>query len=255
MAGVDLSKIAVREAPRPKPKRFYKTATVGPSGHGGPPYRVLLDGKPVLTPAKKTLETDNRALAENIAIEWDAQVSHIDPETMPLTRLLSTLIDRVGPDRAAIIAELLKFVDADLLCYRAAHPADLVHRQTMVWQPVLDWVDAMCGAAHVTVTGILPREQPPEVHRAMRAAIESLTAPALTAFQAAAGLTSSLVLSLALVRGRLSAEEVFAAAVLDETYQMERWGDDAEAAARRAHISNDLKGIGRFIALTKGAST
>jgi chaperone required for assembly of F1-ATPase len=86
----------------------------------------------------------------------------------------------------------------------------------------------------------------------MRAAIESLGMPALTAFQATAALTSSLVLALALVRGRLSVEEVFAAAMLDETYQAERWGDDAEAAARRANIRRDLKGIGRFIALTKG---
>jgi chaperone required for assembly of F1-ATPase len=245
MADVDLSKIAVREAPRPKAKRFYETVSVGQ----GPNFRVLLDNKPVLTPAKKTLETDHRALAENVAIEWNAQATHIDPETMPLTRLLSTMIDRVTPDRAAVVEELLKFVNADLLCYRAAHPADLAQRQTMVWQPVLDWVDAMCGAGHVTVTGILPCEQPPEVHRALRAAIDALNDAALTAFQAAVGLSGSLALSLALVRGRLSAAEVFAAAVLDETYQAERWGDDAEAAARRARISKDLKGIGRFIAL------
>jgi chaperone required for assembly of F1-ATPase len=251
MAQVDLSNLAVREQPRAKPKRFYKAASVGPFDHGGASYyAVLLDGKPVLTPAKKPLETDNRALAHNIAIEWDAQATHIDPETMPLTRLLSTQIDRVGPERAAVVAELLKYVDADLLCYRAAHPAELVHRQSVVWQPVLDWVDAMCGASHAVVSGILPHEQSPDVHRAMRAAIETLAVPALTAFQAAAGLTSSLVLSLAFVRGRLSAEEVFAAAMIDETYQAEQWGEDEEAAARRAHIAQDLKGIGRFIALT-----
>ena len=244
--GVDLSKIAVREPPRPKLKRFYKTVTTSTDSGA---WRVLLDGKPIRTPMKSLLETPIQALAGEIAAEWVAQHEHIEPENMPFTRLLSTAIDRVGPERGVIEGELLRYVDSDLLCYRADHPADLVRRQNAVWQPVLDRIAAQHGISMTVSHGILPVAQPPEVHRGLRAAISALDVLALTAFQASAGITSSLALSLAFVQGSLSASEVYAAAVLDETYQTERWGEDDEAAARRARIAFELQGIGRFIGL------
>src|SRR5688572_29983417 len=132
----DPSKLAVKEPPPPKPKRFYKTATVG-EGNGA--FRVLLDGKPVRTPLKKTLETKSRPLAEAVAAEWQQQVSEIDAAAMPLTRLLSTQLDVIGSERTRIIAELLRYAGTDLLCYRASHPRELKIRQDARWQPVLDW--------------------------------------------------------------------------------------------------------------------
>lgn len=249
--GVDLSKIAVREPPRPKPKRFYKVVAVS---RDADQWRILLDGKPIRPPLKKMLETPIQKLAEGIAAEWDAQREHIEAENMPLTRLLSTAIDRVGPERGMIEGELLRYVDSDLLCYRADHPADLVRRQNAIWQPVLDRLTAHYGVSMTVSHGVLPVAQPPEAHRSLRAAIGALDVLALTAFQAATGITSSLALSLAFVHGRLSADEVYAAAVLDETYQTERWGEDDEAAARRARIAFELQGIGRFIDLVKSTA-
>jgi chaperone required for assembly of F1-ATPase len=246
---IDPAKLAVREAAKPKPKRVYKTVSVAADGEI---WRVLLDGKPVATPLRRPLTTPHRALAEGIAGEWDAQMQHVDPETMPLTRLLSTAIDKIAPNRAAIVSELLSYIDTELLCYRAAHPADLCRRQEAVWQPVLDWLAAKHGIALSVVQGILPVEQPVPAATRLREAVAALNDLELTAFQASAAVTSSLALSLALVHGRLSAAEVFAAAQLDETYQIEKWGEDDEAMARRRRIAADLDAIGRFLTLTRG---
>jgi chaperone required for assembly of F1-ATPase len=244
---IDTSKLAVKEAPRPKTKRVYKTVGVAQEADG---WHVLLDGKQLKTPMRKSLATPAKALAEAIAAEWDAQVEFVEPENMPLMRLLSTAIDRVAPEREAMIDELIKYADTDLLCYRAAHPAILKARQETIWQPVLDWVAAKHGATFVVVEGILPAEQSPETVAKLKAAIAALNDMQLTTFQAAAAITSSLTLSLAFVQGRLSSAELFAASQLDETYQIEMWGEDELATERRNRIAADLDGIGRFLALT-----
>ncbi|MCB2108873.1 MAG: ATPase [Rhodobacteraceae bacterium] len=249
MANVDLSKLAVREPKPAKPKRFYKTASVAPEG---PPHRIVLDGKPVRTPLKKFLETDRADLAVAIAAEWDDQVEVIAHEAMPLTRLLATAIDRVGPERTTIIDELIKHIDGDLLCYRAEHPADLKARQAAVWQPILDWLSARHGVDMAVAAGIMPAAQTPEVIAGMRAVLDRMDVLALTAAQAAAGLSGSLALAIALSEGRIGGAETFAAAHLDESYQMERWGEDAEAANRREAIAADLESIAMFAELCRG---
>jgi len=238
----------VREAPRPKPKRFYKTVDVDEKDGR---FRVLLDGKPVLTPLRKTLDMPNRALADAVAAEWDAQDPSIEPDKMPLTRLVSTALDGVGPGRDGYIAELMKYVDADLLCYRVAHPAVLKARQHKIWQPVLDWLEATHGVAFTVAEGLMPVRQPETVVRALRSAIAALDDEHLTALQACAAITNSLALSLALTQGRLTAAEAFAAAVVDETYQMEQWGEDQEALDRRRHIETDLLAVGVYLGLLK----
>ena len=246
MTNVDPGKLAVREAPRPKPKRVYKAVSI--EADGGQ-WRILLDRKTLSTPMRKPLVTTAKSLAEAIAAEWDAQKVHVEPETMPLTRLLSTAIDKVTPDRAGIIAELMRYVDSDMLCYRATHPADLRARQGAIWQPVLDWVAATTGAKMAVVHGIVPLRQHPETAAALERAKTSLSDIELTAFQAAAAITSSLALSLALVRQRLTAAEVFAAAQLDESYQIEKWGEDELAMQRRAGIAADTNAIEAFLKL------
>ncbi|MBL8644987.1 MAG: ATPase [Rhodospirillaceae bacterium] len=242
----DPSKLAVREAPRPKTKRVYKTVGVVSDADG---WHVTLDGKRLKTPLQKPLAAPSQTLAEAIAAEWDAQKEHVEPERMPVMRLLSTAVDRVTPERTGMIDELIRYADTDLLCYRAAHPAVLKQRQETLWQPVLDWAAARHGAHFLVVDGILPAEQSPETVAALKRAITALSDLHLTAFQASAAITSSLALSLAFVEGRLTAPEVFAAAHLDETYQIEMWGEDDLAAERRQRISDDLAGIGRFLEL------
>lgn len=248
---VDTSKLAVREAPRPKTKRVYKTVGVASDTEG---WHVLLDGKQLKTPMRKSLSTPVKALAEAIAAEWDGQKEFVEPENMPLMRLLSTAIDRVMPERTGMIDELIKYADTDLLCYRAAHPEVLKNRQAAVWQPVLDWMAAKHGASLLVVEGILPAEQSPDTVAKLKDAIAALSDIHLTAFQASAAITSSLALSLAFVHGRLTTAELFAASQLDETYQIEMWGEDELATERRNRIAMDLDGIGRFLALATAAA-
>lgn len=237
-----------REPPRPKIRRVYKTVTVGEGDSG---LRVLLDGKPVMTPLRKPLTTPRRALVEALAAEWDAQNPHIEPEHMPLTRLTATALDRIAPDRAAFINELMNYADADLLCYRVTSPADLKARQDAIWQPVLDWLAGHLKIVMTTAPGLMPHSQPPETVAALRHALEALDVDRLTALQAAAALANSLALSLAFAHGHLSGAEVFAAASLDETYQMEQWGEDELALDRRRGIEADLLAIGEYLRLVK----
>ncbi|MEQ9447849.1 MAG: ATP12 family protein [Rhodospirillaceae bacterium] len=240
------AKVPGRDAPPPKPKRVYKTVSVSEDGDV---FGVLLDGKPVRTPLRKTLGARTRALAEALAQEWDAQDPVIDREAMPLTRLVSTALDRVGPEREEVIAALMSYVDAELLCYRAEHPADLKTRQQRTWDPVLEWLRAAHGADLACVEGIMPASQSPDSVAALQAALTKLDDERLTAFQACAAATKSLALAFALVDGPLTAEQVAAAAHLDEIYQAEQWGEDAEALARRKAINAEIKAIGEFLKL------
>lgn len=237
----------VREAPPPKPKRVYKTVSVGE----GAPFAILLDGKTALTPLRVSLVSSSKALAAAVAAEWDAQDPHVDPETMPLTRLLATAIDRVSTQREAVIDSLLSYVDADSICYRAAHPADLRERQRVVWQPVIDWLARDGDIVLASVDGLMPATQDPAVAERMRKVLTAFNDTDLTAFQATASLANSLALAFAMVRGRLRAVDVFAAAFLDELYQEEKWGEDTEASNRRRRIAGDLAAIERYLELAR----
>lgn len=240
----------VREPPRPKPKRVYKSVSVDEKDGR---FRVLLDGRPVLTPLRKAVDMRSRALADAVAAEWDAQDPFIEPEKMPLTRLVSTALDGVAPRREGYIDELMKYVDADLLCYRAAHPTVLKERQQKMWQPVLDWLEATHGVGFMVGEGIMPVRQPVKTVTALRSAMTALDDDHLTALQACAAITNSLALSLALTQGRVTAPEAFAAAMIDESYQMEQWGEDEEALDRRRLIEADLLAVGAYLSLLKKA--
>ena len=212
-------------------------------------YCVFLDGKSVRTPARKQLGAKSRALADALGKEWDAQDPVIDRDAMPLTRLVSTALDRVGPEREAVLDGLLSYVDSELLCYRASHPDTLKARQLDSWQPILDWLDQDMGISFQVVEGIMPAAQSQDTVAALSKAIAGLNDEQLTGFQACAAATKSLALSLALVRGRLSAESVSVLAHLDETFQVEQWGQDREALERRRAIDADINAIGAFLSL------
>lgn len=229
-------------------KRFYKSADVSevPEGFG-----VLLDGKPVRTPAKRPLAVPARALAEAIAEEWQAQGDTVDPNRLPLTRLASIALDLVAPQRTAVVTEIVKYAGTDLVCYRAEQPMELASRQHAAWQPLIDWAARRFDAPLAVTSGILPVAQSPTTLAAFETAVAAYDTHRLAALHLATAACGSLVVALALIEGRLDAEAAFVCAELDETYEIERWGEDAEQAKRRASLQGDIALAARFAALLR----
>ncbi|MGZ8995121.1 MAG: ATP12 family chaperone protein [Rhodospirillales bacterium] len=238
----------------PTSQRFYKTATTSPADGDatGLGFAVRLDQRPIRTPGGRPLILPRQALAEAIAGEWRAQSKRIDVAAMPFTRLAATAVDRVAEGKAAVVETLLAYAGGDVLCYRAEEPTDLMARQHQRWQPLLDWAADRLGAHLVVTHGILPVAQPEPAVAALRAALEALDSWQLTALAVIAQTCGSLVIALALAQGRIDAAEAFALSQLDESYQIERWGEDAEAARRRRALHDDIRDAWRFMMLARG---
>jgi len=232
-----------------KIKRFYKTASAAPAADSpeGGGFTVLLDGRPLRTPAKVPLVVPAEALAAAIAAEWQAQEGEVDPQAMPLNALACTAIDVVRPQRAQIVEDLVGFGGHDLLCYWTDETGELLRRQQQYWQPLLDWAAAVLAAPLKKTCGIVSQPQPEESLQALRRAIEAHDDLALTGLAAAAKAAGSVVLGLALAMGRIDAAEAFRLSQLDELYQAERWGEDAEATARRAALRRELESARHFL--------
>jgi len=230
-------------------KRVYKSVTTHPLDGG---WGVALDGRPMRTPGRNALILPSAALAAAIAAEWDAQREEIRPATMPLTRLAATAIDRTAPQRATIAAEIADYAGTDLVCYRADRPPDLVARQQATWQPLIDWATARYDAALEVTSGIVPTRQSPATLRAFAAAVTAQGEFRLTALHSLTAACGSLVIALALMEGRLDAAAAFAVSQLDETFQIEAWGEDADAASRRRALAADIDAAARFLALAAG---
>jgi chaperone required for assembly of F1-ATPase len=227
-------------------KRVYKSVTTRAVEDG---WGVTLDERPLRTPAKRDLLVPSETLAAAIAGEWDAQDPDIRPETMPLTRLATTAIDRTAATRDTVVAEVANYAATDLVCYRAEHPPALAARQEAVWQPLIDWAAGRYDAGLAVTAGIVPTAQSPASLKAYAGAVAALDDFRLTALQAATGACGSLVIALALYERRLDAEGAFTASQLDETFQIEAWGEDAEAVARRAALAEDIKAVASFFEL------
>lgn len=227
-------------------KRFYKSVSVA-EREGG--FDVLLDGRPIKTPLRNSLSLPTRALAEAIAEEWTAQGEEIEPLSMPLNRLANTAIDRGTREREQITADVLRFASSELLCYRAEE-ADLAQRQQSAWDPVLAWLAQKHHARLVVTTGMSNIAQPADALLALDQAVKARDDYALTALHAAAAITGSIALALALLEGRLTAAEAFACSQLDESYQAEKWGQDRAAAERAKSLARELEVAARFAALS-----
>ncbi|MGC9954995.1 MAG: ATP12 family protein [Rhizomicrobium sp.] len=225
-------------------RRFYKEVSVGDG------YTVLLDGKSIKTPMRKMLALPTRALAEAIAEEWRGQGDKIAPQTMPLTKLANTAIDRVVGKEEHVIGQILAYAN-DLLCYRGEAPADLVARQNEGWNPLLEWAAERTGARLLTRVGIVHIAQPVEALTALRNAVATRDPFTLAVLHAAATICGSLVLALALADGRLDATEAFALSHLDERYQAEKWGTDGEAEKRARTLAAELDAAARFMRLAQ----
>jgi chaperone required for assembly of F1-ATPase len=257
---------AARRAMRPQlRRRFYERAQVEDAGDDGAgEFRILLDGRPIRTPARRTLAAPTRALAEAIAAEWEAQREVIDPARMPLTRLANSIIDGVADAAAAVAAEVEKYLASDLLFYRAESPDGLVAREAAAWDPVLAWAREALGARFVTAQGMVHVAQPAQSLAAASAALASeasgqrghslkVRAPdtrpepgssaraaiprdlwRLGAVHAITTLTGSALIAIALARGALTIEQAWATAHVDEDWNMAFWGRDEVALERRA---------------------
>ena len=222
-------------------KRFYRDVIVADD------LSIHLVGKPILTPAKRKLAPPSRQLAEAIAREWREQGDDIVPAAMYLTKLANSAIDRARHDD--VVAELISFARNDLLCYRAPAPAELVRRQQAVWDPLLDWIHEIYGARLTTTHGVSHIAQDEAAIMALSRSLNTLDAWRLTGMHAATTITGSLVLALAILQSRLSHTEAFAASRIDEAFQAEKWGLDAEAQARARRLAAELATAAQFMAL------
>ena len=230
-------------------KRFYTNVSIGIPKRGS--YSILLDGKPVKTPKHADLVLPRRELAEAIAVEWRGQGAEIEPAGMFLTKCANTAIDHTVGHEAAVVEGILAYAN-DLMCYRAESSEGLRARQSETWDPLLAWLEARFGVWLLTGTGITHIEQEEAALAKLRAAIGGHDAFTLTALHAAATLCGSLVLALAILEGRLTAGEAFAASRLDEEYQAEKWGRDAGAELRARGLAAELDAAARFMRCAQG---
>jgi chaperone required for assembly of F1-ATPase len=233
-------------------KRFYAETAVE-TGEGG--HRVLLDGRPMRTPAKSVLVVPTRDLAEAIAAEWRGvpDKGEINAAHLPLTRLAATGLDRVTQRRAEVISDTAKYAGSDLLCYRATAPDSLVKLQHEAWQPLLDWAAERYGAKLVVANGIGFVDQPEESKTLLRDAVAAHGDLALSALYNLTHTAGSVVIALAVAERRLTTEQAFAAAQVDELYQIERWGDDPLAEKHREGVRKDIAASALFLELLRDA--
>ncbi|ODN72005.1 ATP12 family chaperone protein [Methylobrevis pamukkalensis] len=233
---------AAEASKRVLPKRFYKAVTAAPTDGL---FAVHLDGRPVRTPGRKMLAVPGASVAEALVAEWAAQGSHIDPATMPLTRLANSAIDGVAEDVDAVLADAAKYAGSDLLCYRAEDPERLVARQTETWDPILKWAEDRLGVRFRLAGGVMFVAQDEAVVPAVRAALprDPFVAAAVHQMTTVCG---SVLLALAVLEGRLDAEAAFAAAHVDEDWNIELWGLDGESASRRVWRWQDMQAAARL---------
>ncbi len=227
---------AQRNAGPARMKRFFETAHVVEQGGS---YAILLDERPAKTPARRALALSTCAAAQAVAAEWNAVRDIIDPIKMPLTRIANVAIDGVAEHMDAVSEEGVSYAGADLILYRASEPEQLVVAQARAWDPILAWVKEQYGARFILAEGVMHVAQPPGTLSRVKQALTDAVgggpgAPfRLTAFNVMTTLTGSALLALAVMRTRLTAEEAWSAAHVDEEFQESRWGQDAEALDRR----------------------
>lgn len=221
------------------PKRFYTEVSIVEEEGG---FAIRLDGRPMRTPSRALLRVPSRAMADEIAREWDAQETHIDPATMPMTRLANTVLDGVVADAAGVAEDLGRYAETDLLAYRAAEPQRLMDRQTQGWDPVMDWASRRTGQDFARGVGVMFVAQPAASVEALRAIVRAEQDPfRLAALHQMTTLTGSLLLALAVAEGFLDVERAWTLAHIDEDWNIEQWGEDAEAQARRENRFRDMR--------------
>jgi chaperone required for assembly of F1-ATPase len=244
---LDPTEAAQRSMRAPKRRRFYERAGAHKTGDG---YAVELDGKPVRTPGRRPVVAPTQLLAESIAAEWEAQREFVDPRAMPLTRLVNSIIDGVADAPEPVADEIAKYLGSDLLLYRADQPERLVARQAQHWDPLIAWARDALGARFVLAEGVVFVRQDEQALAAARAAIPP-DPWQLGALSSITTLTGSALIALALLHGRLSMEEAWTAAHVDEDWNMEQWGRDELALQRRAFRLEEMQAAATVLDLVR----
>jgi chaperone required for assembly of F1-ATPase len=234
-------------------RRAYQAVTLGQGPIEGNGFPILLDGKAARTPARAVLALPTRLLAEAVAAEWAAQSEHIDPATMPLTRLVNSALDGVRGREAQVRETIANYAASDLLCYRACTPLPLVLRQAELWDPILAWSRDALGVSLLVATGVMPVTQPAAARAALARTLAARDAFALAPVHVMTTLMGSALLALAHAQGRLGLDEAWVAAHVDEDWQVSQWGPDAEAAARRQRQWIEMASASRLLSLLSGA--
>ncbi len=227
-------------------KRFYKTAEAAAVAGG---WQVMLDGRGVKTQGSRAQVVPGEALAKALSAEWAAQQGKIDPATFVLRDMADYALDVVESDRAAAIKALLAYAESDTLCYRAEQGEALHRRQIAVWEPLLAAAERRWDIAFTRTSGVMHQPQPLPSLARLQAVLETQGSFAIAALRSAAGLSASLVLALAAIEPGADAEALWAAANLEEDFQAEQWGQDAEAVALRARRFGDFAGAMEFARL------
>lgn len=229
-------------------KRFWKDVTVGRAGEG---WGIRLDSRPVKTPARAKLEVPSEVLANAIADEWRAVDQTIDPRSMPLTGLANAAIDRIAPERLAFAQGLARYAEADLACYRAESPRGLVEAQQEKWDPLLAWARQRYDVDFCTTTGLIHIPQPAATVEALAHAVEALDAFHLAGMSPLVTIGGSLVTALAVLEKAVTPEEAWDAVSVDERWQIQQWGADAEAEAALEKRHRDFLAGARFLELVE----
>jgi chaperone required for assembly of F1-ATPase len=227
-------------------KRFWKEVSVVHEDGG---WAVQLDGRPVRTPARVPLVVPTQALAEAIAGEWRSVESEIDPRAMPLTGLANAAIDRVAPERQAFAGGLARYAEADLACYRSEWPPELVERQTAGWDKLLSWARRRYDVDFSTTSGLMHVPQPQATIEQLSHAVGALDSFRLAGLSPLVSIGGSLVAALAVLEKAITAEDAWHAVSIDERWQLEQWGADAEAEAALENRRHDFMSAAKFLEL------
>lgn len=238
---------SAKPSPKTLPRRFYERAAFDLLDVG---YVITLDGKPVRTPAKHLLQVPSRELAAAIAAEWDAQQENINTDTMPLTRLASIAIDRVKQDRAALLNDIARYLETDLICYRVPHSEDsaaLRTQQDTFFDTILAWVKDKFVASFLVTEGVMPIVQPPEAQQKIAAVFADATDMELAALAMMVPLMGSALLTLAVWKQHVGIDAALIACRFDEAAQAADWGHDPEATAAWAAKEKELRAAAFFL--------
>lgn len=226
-------------------KRFYAKAAIAEAAGG---WALTLDGRSARTPGKAALAAPSRAVAELIAAEWNTQGETIDPATMPVTKLANSAIDGVAKGMDETRTEIVRYAGTDLVCYRAERPDELVSRQAAAFDPVLAWAEEELGVRFILGAGLSHVAQPATTLERFAAELAVFDEPfAVAALSTLTALSGSALIALATARGALTAAAAWAAAHVDEDFQISQWGEDYEAAERRAARRRDFEAAARVL--------
>jgi len=212
-------------------KKFWTEVSIQPVARG---YAVRLDGRAIRTPAKAELILPTEKFALYVASEWEAQVEKIDPDNMPATRSANAAIDKVAIQKTEVADMLAAYGDSDLLCYRATSPVELVARQCEIWNPFLDWAAESLGVRLIPREGVVHHPQDPDDIARLSKLVHALSNFELAAFHDLVSLSGSLILGFAVTQKVAPAEEIWLASRLDENWQEQHWGEDADAVSLTA---------------------